>query len=261
MKKIYYNNCTFTASHKLQINGSSLVLEKDGTCIEDSEVLLFSQNDVLLLLTRSENWLAASEQAFLSLNNTLSHNETEMSEIPVISIPADETVCSEEPSLLSAPVETNCLIRWDDFKIPWEMLSPSTLASYQSGQSSWQQYQQFVKLIIDRMKELSSTLTTDALKIVAKKAASKYPQTFQDRDDDGKVISDGIFSLLDRMKGRYFNLLSKMKRSSTNKTSSSHSWKSKKAKKGPNENENNVDENENVVPKKRFVNVCPAKKN
>lgn len=46
----------FLASAKLEINGSTLVLEKDGTEVSDDDVLLYFKEETLILLQPGETW-------------------------------------------------------------------------------------------------------------------------------------------------------------------------------------------------------------
>jgi len=51
------------SNNKLGIVGSVLVLEKDGTVVDDNEVLKFCSSEILMLLRPEESWSVQNETA------------------------------------------------------------------------------------------------------------------------------------------------------------------------------------------------------
>lgn len=95
---VQYRYNIITASQKLEIDGSTLVIEKDGTPITDDDILLYLKDELMLLLTKSEIWCPASsidsKEQTTSLTPsssnstvTVADTESESSNEPVINIP------------------------------------------------------------------------------------------------------------------------------------------------------------------------------
>lgn len=76
----YLNNETgcqqfaFLASVKLEINGSTLVLEKDGTEVSDSDILLYLKEETFILLQPGETWKSPVSEETESTKSTVTNS-------------------------------------------------------------------------------------------------------------------------------------------------------------------------------------------
>lgn len=56
------------ASQKLHIDGCVLVLEKDGTMIDENEALRQLHQEIFMLLTKEEKWIPSASETTQSLS-------------------------------------------------------------------------------------------------------------------------------------------------------------------------------------------------
>ena len=229
-------------------------MEEDGTPIDCDEVLNLVHDQLFLLLSKSEVWVSVSEQASVAQNASMDDDD-ESHEIPQ---PHKEILPVDLPNtneLVSINMISHCEIIWDDFKIPWEMLAPSTVAAFESGNKSSQQYKQLIHMIINMVFEVAETVPLNALNTISSKIVSKFPQAFQDKDDDGKVISDGTHTVFEKLKSRYFSKLREKRHSANNNDDAPSSKKSKiipkEVESRPEESEK-LDENDDLTDQERL---------
>ncbi|KAF2891526.1 hypothetical protein ILUMI_14647 [Ignelater luminosus] len=65
-----YVNLVLKASEKLELDGSTLVLESDGTIIDDDHVLRHLEKETLILLEKDQKWICATSGLNLSTCST-----------------------------------------------------------------------------------------------------------------------------------------------------------------------------------------------
>lgn len=229
---------SISASIKLKIQGHVLVLEVDGTPVDYDEVLMYVHDKVLLLLLKSEEWVSASDQAsaaqVLSVSADEPHQRVEQE--PYTEIPSvDASAQSNHVNLVTANVVTHYEINWQDFQVPWHMLPSSIIANFESGKK--ESVAQLIHTVIDVARGVSKKISAPAMKIISKKIVDKYPQAFEDRDDDGRTIGDGTHTIFQKLKGRYFYL-----NDDDGNGGPSPAKKSKKSKNPPEDDEPTLDE-------------------
>ncbi|KAJ3639917.1 hypothetical protein Zmor_003245 [Zophobas morio] len=191
------------ASEKLQIDGSTLVLETDGTVIDDETVLKMVEKEVLILLTKEECWVSAdvalASASFISQASTVTISSSSSS--------------SHELS----PFETEENKTWVDFEIPWQCLPKSVIRECEEGFKTGDCRSKVINMIVDNVREFTKHAEIDKFRAVAKQIVAKYPKQFADVDDDGIVIGDGNHTILKRLVDRN-NYLNRPHKRSPNAT-------------------------------------------
>ncbi|XP_063924385.1 uncharacterized protein LOC135138353 isoform X2 [Zophobas morio] len=184
------------ASEKMKIHGTSLVLESDGTEIEDDDTLMDIKKETLMLLQDNEIWYDGPSvplepvHSFASAD-TLSVSDSSLSSISRASTPDTERL-SENP--------------WEEFEIPWSRMSSFVIKDCEAGLRHKSTITEVIHCITNALK---------GLKNIAKKVVLKYPKTFQDIDEDGHVYGDGSHSIFSKLREhfKYVNRRSSAERS------------------------------------------------
>ncbi|XP_066595405.1 uncharacterized protein [Prorops nasuta] len=178
-------NLIMKASKRLNITSSTLVLEKDGTVIEDVEVLKLCTSEILLLLEENEHWQCAEKQ--------LSHL------VHIDSSTSDSSSYTSESECQSI---TKSQKSWLDFEVPWKVLEPSVLRELDAGHRNKSVISATVNMIVSRMREYDTFIPSKAFRIVAAKVANKYPLIFKDIDENNKCFGEGIHTLFLKLRDR-----------------------------------------------------------
>lgn len=179
-----------TASAKLDINGSILVLESDGTVIDEDEVLTSFEKEIFLLLECNEIWFPAYVHAPTSSTSTISLHDTTLHDN------------SSEPSDADSPEKSPQWSLWNNFEINWQDIPSAAIEKCEKGNKTKALVNLIINAVIDQLRTVKTEIPSKVLKCIARKMGEKYSQIFTDFDDDGCVIGDGIYStyrkLLDR---------------------------------------------------------------
>lgn len=112
------NFCFISASSKLQLDGAILVLNSDGTVIDDNETLQLISQETLILLQKDEVWRPESPNFGTNSADTLTD------------------ILSSSDSILSQPldaIQPSTSQNWQHFNIPWEKVSSIDLDKCQQG--------------------------------------------------------------------------------------------------------------------------------
>lgn len=230
----------FLASQKMDINGSNLVLEKDGTEITDDEILLLLQQETLMVLDSNETWTPALEQNYnvlstaASSTSTLTYCSDFASEFEsgtstisvnddnealngtltpenniVILVPPNENNAPKyrNPSAEYSVSTQNSEYRWENYDIPWEKVPSYFLKSCENGDAAKAVVTQMINTFVGEMRGVQESLPRSAFRCIARKMAEKYPKTFLDVDEDGVVLGNGLSSTLNRLieRNNYLN--------------------------------------------------------
>lgn len=183
------------SNNKLGINGLTLVMEKDGTNVDDNDVLKFCSGETFMLLQAEELWLP--------------QNDVELHNIASCDIQNDGSFSSSSSIYASSPItvshikiQSNNDEIWTSFRIPWDNLEPTVLKELEAGNRSKYVIHAVVNRIVSEMRNLKEFIPSKAFKIVANKVIEKYPQTFKDMDEDGKCFGDGSHTLYLKLRDR-----------------------------------------------------------
>jgi len=112
---------------KLGITGSILVMEKDGTVVDDNDVLQYCSTETFMLLQSEEFWSSQNETELHSTASCDTVSLTSSLSESVLSV-------SSNPSYVSSPTNVSHIKRqsdneeiWTNFCIPWNSLEPAVL--------------------------------------------------------------------------------------------------------------------------------------
>jgi hypothetical protein len=130
----------FTASRKLEIDGTFLVLENDGTVVDDSEALLLLQILILPLSISSLSTRTCSTVTLEGNNSFLNEsNENNTSILRVIELDSSQSHMIFDPksSMFSDKDDKKSSniseYTWREFAIPWNKLRDNVLAKLNEG--------------------------------------------------------------------------------------------------------------------------------
>ncbi|CAG9764333.1 unnamed protein product [Ceutorhynchus assimilis] len=187
-----YGQLIWKASLKLQKNGDRLALEKDGTIIDEEEILLLLENEILMLLEEGEKWRAPVpiEGAFC---------QTERSVILETSPSKNSSILrqnpeQDNPNIPRAVGFSNSQVNlevWKNFNIPWSQMSTFVEARLKKKVID----KRFIQFIIDEMRTITPKISIKACRIIAAKVIQKYPDVFKAKDKNGHQLAS---KLLDR---------------------------------------------------------------
>ncbi|KAJ8671620.1 hypothetical protein QAD02_002879 [Eretmocerus hayati] len=241
------------ANAKLGTRGTCIVLEADGTELDDGRVLKKFKDDVMMVLAAEEEWHSStgspkaqhisttplqnidmnSFQTMLlvildpTANTTpsldLSNNSVEENpeqngeniEHSEDSTSAQTSESNKEQSSSDNQSETSDLIKktlsmgnidsWEDFTVHWENFCPSILQNLENNDRSQYTINKSVEYVMDQMRFYSSDTQRPQCVDVAKMMVAKYPNTFEDRKEDGTRLGNGYGSLVKKMQSYHGN--------------------------------------------------------
>ncbi|XP_067210498.1 uncharacterized protein [Linepithema humile] len=183
---------------KLGIVGSVLVIEKDGTIIDDNKVLKFCSGEILMLLRPEESWSVQNETAVMSSDTaslTSSLNEETFS-------PSSSSLSILSPINQISNNKQVELEFWINFQIPWNNLESTALKELQNGSRSKYVINAVVNRTVSEMRNIQEFIPSKAFKIIAEKIVNKYPQTFKDINEDGTCFGDGFHTTYLKLRDR-----------------------------------------------------------
>lgn len=185
----------------MAIDGTNLVLEADGTFIDDNDSLQILSREIFILLQKNEIWCKEKDDVELSKN----------------SLPSTITIASEENysdmsqssstetiTTANIPVNENF---WKQYDIPWNKLPSDIKCEIDKGNSDKRIINECVRLIISEIRNIKRDTSQHTLKIMAHKMISAYPKIFEDVDDDGEVLGDGSHTIFSKLyeRNNYLN--------------------------------------------------------
>ncbi|CAH1099112.1 unnamed protein product [Psylliodes chrysocephalus] len=219
------------ASQKMMIDGSNLVLEVDGTLVDEDDVLLSLKTETFILLTKDEIWRPAiqslSSWETLSNGSTLSLSSTSsgitntntnllIHDVITLNNTADANIENVNVSnILPIEFNTNMEYLWSKFMVPWEKIPADIITQCEEHKINQQNMHQLIHLIVHEMRQIKQNIPMKAFRYVAKQMVDKYPSTFRDSDSDGVVIGDGTHSLIMKLSDRNHYLNRPHKRKNT----------------------------------------------
>lgn len=187
---------------KLGINGIIIVLEKDGTVIDDDNVLKFCSNEILLLLQPEECWSPPQHELHsMASCDTLSVHSS-LTDSPSFSSSSSSRLDLSPKHVSHAISQFNTEETWTNFCIPWESLEPSVLKELEAGNRNKYVINTVIKRVVSEMRNIQEIIPTKAFKIVAQKIVEKHPEIFKDIDEDGKCFGDGTHTTFVKLRDR-----------------------------------------------------------
>lgn len=190
------------SNNKLGINGSTLVMEKDGTNIDDNDVLKFCSGETFILLQTEEFWLPQNE---MELHSMASRDTLSVDSMSTLSSSSSTRHISSPITVSHIEVQSksdNDENDWTSFRIPWNNLESSVLTELEAGNRNKHIIHAVVNRVVSEMRTVQEFIPSKAFKIVAKRVIEKYPQTFKDMDEDGKSFGDGSHTLYLKLRDR-----------------------------------------------------------
>ena len=103
---------------------------------------------------------------------------------------------------------------WDSYVFSWRKISDSTLQELTEGTKNISIIMNIIQSVVDDMRFYSTEITVDVLRKVAKQLVTDFPQTFEDRNDDGTRFDNGYNLIFRRLRDRNFYLNRPHKRQS-----------------------------------------------
>lgn len=168
----------FLASSKMEINGSEIVLESDGTVIDDDNVLKALNSEILMLLEPNQKWFPNGQTC--SNNDSLS-----ISNISVGSSTSTITLNSSESELDNSELSGNTDDHntntnydrdrivdesfWENYEIPWAKFGTDIIDNLEKGMRSKCLLLDVVPLIVSDLRAYRANLPCKVFKMVAKK--------------------------------------------------------------------------------------------
>lgn len=198
----------------MNINGTSIILESDGSLIDEGELIPLVKDELLILLKSNETWCPIIlEPIEFSMANQL--DEQNSSLISSVSLepsahedrtPAgstqEDTSSSQVYPYGTINISCNSEIIWKNFLIPWDKVPHHIIAEFNTSRKVKQSITSFLHIVIDQMRSIKTLIPIKAFKLVAYKIIDKYPQIFEDKDEDGVVLGDGSATLCNKLKER-----------------------------------------------------------
>ncbi|XP_061393734.1 uncharacterized protein LOC133329258, partial [Musca vetustissima] len=258
------------------IDGNRLVIESDGTDIEDDETLqcILEEKQVLIILNSAETWspgnvvsdpvphhsmtniensssaldnrTAVPTQTFLNMPCTTPGSTDEsifiaLSEPENIgqnfvvtpqSVSADTiTITSDEEfiTMFSPSDKLNTTFQqtptdnknrpdcdsFQNFEIPWSKMPHEVLKVLNKKEKIGKLINSFCNVIVDEIRQKTNFIPMNVYRNIAHIAATKYPDSFVEKDGEGRIMSYTPISLVTTMRNRnnFLNYSSKAKKS------------------------------------------------
>ncbi|KAK4879281.1 hypothetical protein RN001_007427 [Aquatica leii] len=183
------------ASEKLEINGHELVLEKDGTAVDEDAILFLVKDEVFILLEEGEEWLQDESCSSVSSCSTL----TLQSNLSEINKDLDLDIENDNINILELPIVVLKESTWDEFIIPWEKLQDEVLEACGEGRKEKHIITETVHMVIAAMRQIKTDIHSEAFRTVARKMGEKYPKLFKDYDEDGQILGSGYTSIFNKL--------------------------------------------------------------
>ena len=202
-------------SAKLNTVGVKLVLEADGTDIDEEQLLRHFQSQPLLLLNENEEWykLNTCDDATPPITQQQNEGTDAITQYRLLSLEGlapeplpeglNENIPNKELQNGDAEKENtdiahflqerrNSFTSWDEYKVPWDRLTASDLVQLQAGSRKETLRSSVVQTIVGEMRLHDTNLPDSVFSGIAIQCLQKYPETFEDRKDDGTRLGRGF---------------------------------------------------------------------
>ncbi|XP_031785954.1 uncharacterized protein LOC107981207 [Nasonia vitripennis] len=215
-----------TANKKLGVNGISIVLEKDGTVIDESDILQEYSQEILIILQNGETW-QQNCQVLTSENSNTQPNAVDISAEIISndnvsntkSVPAVENKDNQENAVDNAqskedtetPLDTQektiasilkdrLFSDWEGYKILWITIDSNTLKELQGDKEIDKSLkQQLITRIVDDMRGFDKHLPRKAFQKVAAELRDHYPKSFEEKLRNGQRCGQGFENTVRKM--------------------------------------------------------------
>ncbi|GAB0087439.1 hypothetical protein DMENIID0001_017410 [Sergentomyia squamirostris] len=230
------------ASEKMQYECKTLVLEENGSIIDDDEYLLYSRDCTIFLALKDGEVWEPQEKI-----NTPPHSHTE-------SLPTQDQNSSRiHEDSDDMPESSRHGAQLSDLNVREQ---PALCQIYMRKKLTITQKRQVRRIMVNKVRKINHYGTSDLWRNIAKKICDKYPKSFQDEHPDGTITATGYLGLATMMR----NLNTDLNRSHMIKTQEHEMHRqSKRVKRDNNlwagnvENSPNIDSDneEDLFPKVR----------
>lgn len=101
------------------------------------------------------------------------------------------------------PLATSSENLWITFKIPWNKMTNFILDNCKKATRNPRTVNSVIHVVADATQNIRFIISNKAIRIITHKIESKYPNMFQDIDDDGTVPGDdGAISVFNKLRER-----------------------------------------------------------
>lgn len=236
-----HSSLIFLASQKLGYAGEALVIDNDGSLIDEDEILPLIKNETLVLVGIGQNWQHKSNAAFMTTYNTTENVQIITKESPVYdenklnetqavfqyiltdpNQPSTSVQCPQTYYVAEKPheIETNLAqiqnvqpqrtelkgcnqeVSWKNFQIPWNKVPDYIIKQFADGLKNKQSITRLIHIVVGDMRSIKTLIPVKAFKLAAYKIIDKYRIIFEDVDEDGVTLGDGSGSLTARLQER-----------------------------------------------------------
>lgn len=199
----------FFSANKKGLAGNNLVLESDGSIIDDDEILELFRAEVFILLTENEQWSSTG-----NTGNAAVVIEQQLHDTPILiasyespELHSDTSILDTSTQLIisSAPStsQSNLLPstsraqqstpathdRFNSFEIPFKDLPKHILESLDGKKKlSPSELTIVVHIILAALRKISTTIPAKTIRQIISKLTEIYPSTFEFRDTDDNII-------------------------------------------------------------------------
>lgn len=171
------------------MDGSSLVLESDGTVIDSDEVLKLCHSQTIILMQKNEKWRKAG---LIAIPESSSCSTVTLDN----SFESLKDLSDEETRISESFWQT-------DFQLPWDKFSASSLNECENGnKKNRQAVNDVVHVMVNAVREVKTYVPSKVFKIIAKKIVEKYPLMFQDVDEEKVILGDGAHTIFSKLQDR-----------------------------------------------------------
>lgn len=217
-------------AHFHGLKGSKIVLEADGCAVCDDDTLLWyaEQKSTFMLLEETEEWVSPGSNATLTafsllddlntssqtLFTTIDNQQPSTSFGFAVPPNSPSTTLSMSSTALSSSSSTNmeCAKFAENFAIPWEKFPPDVMDLLEKKQFLGKKINTVANIIVDEMRKQSLYLPLNIIRSISQKCASRYPESFIEKDIHGNPLSLTPVSLITTIKNRNNFLNRKPKR-------------------------------------------------
>ena len=212
------NNLLHKSSEKFGVKGVSIVLEKCGTVIDDAESLIMLNKEVFIVLSENQIWQKESSETDIkdSLSNdgetvvpeNVNSGDDSMETTALNSsceqltsdLPEPTTSSNKANNSESLPQKPNQ--NWDTFRIPWDKFDSNSLTALQNKIKTKNVIKKVTSKIIDELRCINQRIPVVVLKNVAMELRDTYLDIFEDRNDDGTRLGNGIVGVMSNLFNR-----------------------------------------------------------
>lgn len=162
----------------------------------------------------------SGESFYIALSSDVGQH---LVEVPLTEFTDTINITSDEELMASgsATDELNTLVTknnpicdsFQGFQIPWNRMSPEVLSQLNNKEKIGKLINSFCNVIVDELRRKTNFIPMNVYRNVAHMAATKYPESFVEKDGEGRVMSYTPISLVTTMRSRnnFLNYSSKKK--------------------------------------------------